>query len=299
MAERMRSQGVESLWLDATALDAFDARFPTIAASLRAIGLDPTRDWLPIAPAAHYLSGGVITDLSGATAMTGLWAAGEVACTGVHGANRLASNSLLEGMVFGARLAESILAGAEGPSHTGVLGAYLEDGGEPADPGVASPWSDPDGSVAHDEVADIESRPDVAKTREHLQRLMTEGAGVVRSAGSLTAAARAIGAIGSAVGEGTPPDRAHGELANLVTAARSLLSSAAVRCETRGAHARSDHPVALDHWRRRIAHVGDRVVLLRREPPFLPTRGEPASDCADPATSDPATSDRDLRAPGR
>ena len=119
-------QGVESLWLDATALDSFDARFPTIAASLRAIGLDPTRDWLPIAPAAHYLSGGVITDLSGATALPGLWAAGEVACTGVHGANRLASNSLLEGMVFGARLAESILAGVEGPSPTGVLGAYLE-----------------------------------------------------------------------------------------------------------------------------------------------------------------------------
>ncbi len=115
MAERMRTQGVENLWLDATGLASFDARFPTIAASLRAIGLDPSRDWLPIAPAAHYLSGGVVTDLSGATALPGLWAAGEVACTGVHGANRLASNSLLEGMVFGARLAEAILDGSEGP----------------------------------------------------------------------------------------------------------------------------------------------------------------------------------------
>ncbi len=304
MAERMRSQGVESLWLDATALDAFDARFPTIAASLRAIGLDPTRDWLPIAPAAHYLSGGVITDLSGATAMTGLWAAGEVACTGVHGANRLASNSLLEGMVFGARLAESILAGEEGPSNTGVLGAYLEGGGEPADQTVASPWSDPAGPAAHDRVADVESSPDVTKTREHLQRLMTEGAGVVRSAGSLTAAARAIDDIAVGVGEGAPPDRAHGELANLVTAARSLLSSAAVRCETRGAHARSDHPWALDHWRRRIAHVGDRVVLLRREPPFVPASGEPGPPPVEPTapvptTSDPTRSGRDLRASGR
>ena len=114
MADRMRLQGVESLWLDATGLAAFDSRFPTIAASLMAIGLDPAHDWLPIAPAAHYLSGGVLTDLWGATALPGLWAAGEVACTGVHGANRLASNSLLEGMVFGARLAETILDGGDG-----------------------------------------------------------------------------------------------------------------------------------------------------------------------------------------
>ena len=119
MAERMREQGREHLWLDATGLEAFGARFPTITASLADIGLDPSRDWLPIAPAAHYLSGGVVTDLSGATALPGLWAAGEVACTGVHGANRLASNSLLEGMVFGARLAESILDGEDGPSRPG------------------------------------------------------------------------------------------------------------------------------------------------------------------------------------
>ena len=108
MAERMQAQGVEHLWLDATELESFAERFPTINASLTAAGLDPSVDWLPIAPAAHHLSGGVITDLSGATALPGLWAAGEVACTGVHGANRLASNSLLEGMVFGARLAERI-----------------------------------------------------------------------------------------------------------------------------------------------------------------------------------------------
>ena len=99
----------------------FDQRFPTIAASLPAIGLDPAVDWLPIAPAAHHLSGGVVTDLCGATALPGLWAAGEAACTGVHGANRLASNSLLEGMVFGARLAEAIADGGDGPAPTGVM----------------------------------------------------------------------------------------------------------------------------------------------------------------------------------
>jgi L-aspartate oxidase len=116
MAARMTEQGVDHLWLDATGLERFSARFPTIAASLSSIGLDPQRDWLPIAPAAHHLSGGVVTDLWGATALPGLWAVGEVACTGVHGANRLASNSLLEGMVFGARLAERIASGLGGPN---------------------------------------------------------------------------------------------------------------------------------------------------------------------------------------
>src|SRR5271168_563139 len=140
MAERMHEQGVDSLWLDATALVSFDSRFPTISAELSAIGLDPASDWLPIAPAAHYLSGGVLTDLWGATAMPGLWAAGEVACTGVHGANRLASNSLLEGMVFGARLAETILAGGDGPTATGVLAPILDGRTEPlAGPGTARP----------------------------------------------------------------------------------------------------------------------------------------------------------------
>ena len=131
MAARMAEQGVDHLWLDATGLERFSARFPTIAASLSSIGLDPQRDWLPIAPAAHHLSGGVVTDLWGATALPGLWAVGEVACTGVHGANRLASNSLLEGMVFGARLAERIPSGAPSPEPSGALRAVL--GEEPID----------------------------------------------------------------------------------------------------------------------------------------------------------------------
>ncbi len=141
MADRMALQGVDSLWLDATGLAWFGTRFPTIAANLAAIGLDPSSDWLPIAPAAHYLSGGVVTDLSGATALPGLWAAGEVACTGVHGANRLASNSLLEGMVFGARLAEGIVRGRPGPTPTGVLRAVLEGRATAVDRGEAAPWA--------------------------------------------------------------------------------------------------------------------------------------------------------------
>src|SRR5690606_3245960 len=106
--------GVEHLWLDATGLDAFAQRFPTIAAALADAGLDPAVDWLPIAPAAHYLCGGVLTDLEGATSLPGLWAAGEAACSGVHGANRLASNSLLEGMVFAFRTVEAIEGGRRG-----------------------------------------------------------------------------------------------------------------------------------------------------------------------------------------
>ncbi len=125
MAARMAEQGVDHMWLDATGLERFSQRFPTIAASLTSIGLDPQHDWLPIAPAAHHLSGGVVTDLWGATALPGLWAVGEVACTGVHGANRLASNSLLEGMVFGARLAERIASGLGGPEPSGALRAVL------------------------------------------------------------------------------------------------------------------------------------------------------------------------------
>src|SRR5256714_14740643 len=119
MTGRMLEQGVDHCWLDATGLENFDQRFPTIAASVRAIGLDPSRDWLPIAPAAHYLSGGVVTDLDGASALPGLWAAGEVACTGVHGANRLASNSLLEGMVFAPRAVDAILDGKDAADATG------------------------------------------------------------------------------------------------------------------------------------------------------------------------------------
>jgi L-aspartate oxidase len=275
MAERMRLQGVDSLWLDATALDSFDSRFPTISASLAAIGLDPSVDWLPIAPAAHYLSGGVLTDLWGATALPGLWAAGEAACAGVHGANRLASNSLLEGMVFGARLAEAILGGADGPTATGVMAPILDGRTEPVDgAGTARPTT-ATAATTDDTVAPW---PDVAKTRDRLQRAMTDGAGVVRSAESLARAGRTVAEVEDAMGTAGPRDRAHGELANLVTAARCVLGSATLREETRGAHARSDYPEPSDAWRCRIVH-GDigpdgRPVVVRT--PAEPSGRAPA-----------------------
>ena len=257
MADRMAEQGVESLWLDATGLRSFDTRFPTIAANLAAIGLDPSRDWLPIAPAAHYLSGGVVTDLSGATALPGLWAAGEVACTGVHGANRLASNSLLEGMVFGARLAEAIVGGASGPTATGVMRSILQGSATVVDRAESAPWAD----AGTKEADPGGGPPDEVKTRETLQRQMTEGAGVVRSRRSLTVAGQAIDAIGAETAASPVTSRALGELSNLATAAAGMLRSATVRRETRGAHVRSDYPETSERWRRRIVHSKDGIAV--------------------------------------
>ena len=248
MAARMVEQGVDHLWLDATGLERFSQRFPTIAASLASIGLDPQSDWLPIAPAAHHLSGGVVTDLWGATALPGLWAVGEVACTGVHGANRLASNSLLEGMVFGARLAERIPSGEAGPEPSGALRAVL--GADPVDGIGCAPLparvplagADPGDGAA----------PDITKLRDTLQRAMTRGAGVVRSAGSL-AGARAV-VEDTAAALGPPASVAAGELTNLLQVADALLASADLRAESRGAHARREYPETDPAWRRRLVH---------------------------------------------
>ena len=275
MADRMSAQGVEHLWLDATGLERFGPRFPTIAASLASIGLDPASDWLPIAPAAHHLSGGVLTDLWGASLLPGLWVAGEVACTGVHGANRLASNSLLEGMVFGARLAERIAEGHVGPTPTGALRSIADEAGATDRTGAAG-----EDAIALRPVGPVLPLPfpeapaigrvrpalDVLKGRDELQRAMTAGAGVVRSAPSLDGAFEVVGdleqrlAVGAALGPAPSgasrerPQVAVGELANLLTVAAALLRSARARQESRGAHARSDFPATDPRWRVRLVH---------------------------------------------
>src|SRR6266702_4202069 len=121
ITRRLNERGLDHLWLDATPIEHFSERFPTVWAVCRSAGLDPTRDWLPVAPAAHYLCGGVCTDLDGATVLPGLWACGEAACSGVHGANRLASNSLLDGLVFARRAIDAIARGKDEPDENGVL----------------------------------------------------------------------------------------------------------------------------------------------------------------------------------
>jgi L-aspartate oxidase len=246
MAARMAEQGVEHLWLDATGLAAFATRFPTIAASLEAAGLDPASDWLPIAPAAHHLSGGILTDLDGATTVPGLWAAGEAACTGAHGANRLASNSLLEGMVFAPRVIEAISRGVDGPSPTGAMRALLRAPG-----GVGARLLGKIETASPQHPRPLTTTDDLHKLRDRLQRAMTGGAGVLRSAESLENAAAVVNEL---AGRTWPTDRAALELANLMTLAQLLLASASARVESRGAHTRTDFPSTDPDWRVRLVH---------------------------------------------
>ena len=246
MTTRMLDQGVDHLWLDATGLDRFDLRFPTIASSVRSIGLDPTADWLPIAPAAHYLSGGVVTDLDGATTLPGLWACGEVACTGVHGANRLASNSLLEGMVFAPRTVEAIGAGRDGPEPTGALRPVLGGASDIGVRALPAPPAPPAGPVVPG---------DAAKLLDEVQRVMTVHAGVVRSAASLAEAAAALTAIGTTTSgavRADPGDPALREVDNLVRCGLGLVAAATERTESRGNHWREDHPAGDPAQRHRL-----------------------------------------------
>ena len=234
VAAVMAETGNDHVWLDVTPVDDFEVRFPTLAESAREVGLDPVRDWLPVAPAAHYMCGGILTDLDGATALNGLWAAGEVACTGVHGANRLASNSLLEGMVFGARVVEAVLRGKDGADATGALRPILEPTAPTEDRiGAVRLVGDRVTRIPYGEV--MRDHTDESKIRERLQRAMTVGAGVVRDASTLTAAGSELVAIAQA----TP---LAGEIANLVTAAQAVVAAALAREETRGGHRRRDFP---------------------------------------------------------
>ncbi len=214
----LREAAADHVYLDARHLGAefLKQRFPTIMASTRAAGVDPATDLIPVAPAAHYASGGVRTDLHGQTSIPGLYACGEVACTGVHGANRLASNSLLEGLVFARRIADDIARD-------------LPPQADPATPPASGPaWVAP------------------PAIRAELQRAMTRGAGVLRSADSLTGAAEELCRLGA---QRSTPHNAAWEATNLLTVAAALVASATARLETRGCHWREDHPAAADEWR--------------------------------------------------
>jgi L-aspartate oxidase len=236
IAVRLLDRGLDHLWLDATGIEGFPQRFPTIWGACRQAGLDPAVDWLPVAPAAHYLCGGVMTDLDAATSLPGLWAVGEVACTGVHGANRLASNSLLEGLVFSPRAVDAIVDGKDGADETGVMRGALGLSPTP---------------VATRAAPSPEARP-------QLQAAMTRWAGVLRSRDGLDAAARELDALPT---EGSVSDEETGEVANLVDVGRAVVAAAVLREESRGCHTRRDHPDAVPALAGRFVHAGGAVTF--------------------------------------
>jgi L-aspartate oxidase len=249
---RMLELGADHVFLDATGLEQFDQRFPNIAKELRAAGLDPAKDWLPVAPAAHYTCGGIVTDLSGASSLPGLWAAGEVSCSGVHGANRLASNSLLEGMVFGPRAVEAIEAGASGPEASGAMRTVL--GMDPDLPDLV-PAGVIGGRFVHlepIEVAADAAPEDPAVLRANLQRELTTHAGVLRDAASLEQAAKVVDHTNALPRADTVADH---ELRNLATVARVAVGAALRREESRGAHTREDFPQTSPDFAHRIVFV--------------------------------------------
>jgi len=250
------------VFLDATVIEEqrgkgfLEKRFPTISERTRQAGLDWSREPVPVAPAAHYWMGGVVTDLYGRTSVPGLLAAGEVACTGVQGANRLASNSLLEGLVFGRRAVSAFLSGEHGGSPNGVpLRANSAAGGLAFTHAAGTPPDD-DRSGLFNETAPAAALPG-GFSRQALRRLMTAKAGVLRTGELLAGAAEALGSWEGEVVPLEVPDsldpREH-EDSNLLLAAQLLVHAARERRESLGAHYRSDgvsEPAAVDDFDKR------------------------------------------------
>ncbi|WP_298226440.1 L-aspartate oxidase [Gryllotalpicola sp.] len=220
IAVEMAAQDGRPVVLDATALGAarLARRFPTIDRVVRRAGFDWSREPVPVTPAAHYWMGGIATDLRGRTSLSGLWAAGECAATGVHGANRLASNSLLEAAVFGVRAGRDAVRASDNPT-----------------PGLRTGQDD----VVHSTAPAVGSSGRLA--RHELQRLMWRQVGLQRSGEGLRQAASVLdGATGANL-----EDR------NLLDVARVVVAAALAREESRGAHYRSDFPVARAEFARR------------------------------------------------
>jgi L-aspartate oxidase len=218
ISRQMQLTGSQHVWLDARNIKDFPERFPNIYASCKEIDVDPVHDLIPVAPASHYASGGIRTDLNGHSSVPGLYAVGETACTGAHGANRLASNSLLEGLVFGARIAEDIAANLP----------------EPQEP------------VAQDAI-DFLLSPSI---RGQLQRAMSKGASVVRSEKSLKETATTLEKLKDASTIYANLDA--WETTNLYLLATAIVRSALERTESRGSHWREDFPHTSESWTKRI-----------------------------------------------
>lgn len=260
IAARMERQGGQPVLLDATHLAGSDdgeraaflaRRFPTIDRAVRERGLDWAREPIPVTPAAHYLMGGVTTDLFGRTSLPGLYAVGEVARTGVHGANRLASNSLLEGAVFGARSGDAIAADAA----SGIW---------PAAP------AESEGPAGHDAApaVPVDAPP---FTRDALQELMWEHAGLVRDEAGLGHAAAVLAAWRAL--PRTPRTEAEHEDENLLLVAGALVTAARARPGSVGAHFRRDDPDAGTEGLRSAPVVLDRTPGIPGADPWSPAIG--------------------------
>ncbi len=226
----------DHVFLDATHMgERFYERFPSITAACREIGVDPARDRIPVAPASHYACGGIRAGLDGVTALRGLYAVGEVACTGVHGANRLASNSLTESVVSGTRVGRDLAW--ELPGHVDVSAAGAESGA----------------------AAMVANVPEVrlldpARMTE-VRAVMSRHVAVLRDAGSLATATGALGALALGLGADVVPSRPAWEGTNLLTVASAVVAAATARTESRGCHRRTDHPEPRGVWLTHL-HVG-------------------------------------------
>jgi L-aspartate oxidase len=231
MVAEMRREGSDCVYLDATHLDRemLYRRFPTVTAGLSKHRLDLAQDLIPVAPAPHYFIGGVQTDLWGRTTVPGLYASGEVASTGVHGANRLASNSLLEGLVFSDRVVRDL------DRYVGRLG---ED--------VRRLQFDLPEQAA--EEADHEA---TSAARERLTTIMSDKVGVLRRGDELAAAVDELRGLGSAV-DGIRAGVPEYEFYNLLTLGTQMAKCALLREESRGVHLREDFPKTDDDWLRHI-----------------------------------------------
>jgi L-aspartate oxidase len=210
----------DHVFLDATHLgEGFYTRFPAITAACRAAGIDPARDRIPVAPAAHYACGGVPARLDGTTALAGLFAVGEASRTGVHGANRLASNSLTESVVAGTRLGRDLAW--ELPPR---VDAAVDD--RPPAPGLLDP-----------------------QRRRDARSAMSRHVGVLRDADGLALAAKLLDEVATDLQPGVRPARESWEATNLLTVGRAVVAAATVREESRGCHRRADFPDTRHEWR--------------------------------------------------